>query len=124
RLADLSPEEFARESLLLGSRAIATVLHDPLLPEELCDPEPLRRLVELTKAYQDTAQAIWGRLLGLDDGARREGRPAARPGAAQAPHLPACARPGGGRPHKRTGNAVRPGETAAPTAAITAWREA
>ncbi len=72
RLADLSPEEFARESLLLGSRAIATVLHDPLLPEELCDPEPLRRLVELTKAYQDTAQAIWGRLLGLDDGARRE----------------------------------------------------
>jgi phenylacetic acid degradation operon negative regulatory protein len=67
RLHTLSPEEFARESLLLGSRAIATILHDPLLPEELCDPAPHRRLVALTKTYQDTAQEVWGRLLDLSD---------------------------------------------------------
>lgn len=67
RLGALSPEEFAHESLLLGGRAIATILHDPLLPEELCDPGPHRHLVALTTAYQDTAQAVWGRLLGLDD---------------------------------------------------------
>ncbi|MGP4022600.1 hypothetical protein [Actinomadura sp. 3N407] len=67
RLGTLSPEEFAHESLLLGSRAISTILHDPLLPEELCDPGPHRHLVALTTAYQDTAQAVWGRLLGLDD---------------------------------------------------------
>lgn len=66
RLTTLSPEEFARESLLLGSRAIATILHDPLLPEELCDPAPHRRLVALTKTYQDTAQKVWARLLNLD----------------------------------------------------------
>ncbi|MFG2086889.1 hypothetical protein [Spirillospora sp. NPDC048824] len=65
-LGTLTPEEFAHESLLLGSRAIATILHDPLLPEELCDPEPHRRLVAVTTAYQNTAQATWGRLLGLD----------------------------------------------------------
>ncbi|MEU8796512.1 hypothetical protein [Spirillospora sp. NPDC048819] len=67
RLGALSPEEFAHESLLLGSRAIATILHDPLLPEELCDSGPHRRLVAVTTSYQDTAQAVWGRLLGLDD---------------------------------------------------------
>ncbi|WP_433358559.1 hypothetical protein [Streptosporangium sp. CA-115845] len=66
RLSALAPEEFAHESLLLGSQAIATILHDPLLPDDLCDPRPRRRLVELTRAYQDTAQRIWGRLLDLD----------------------------------------------------------
>ncbi|WP_084464128.1 hypothetical protein [Microtetraspora fusca] len=67
RLSTLSAEEFARESLLLGSRAIATIVNDPLLPEELCAPEPHRRLVALTRSYQETAQAVWGRLLGLDE---------------------------------------------------------
>ncbi|HEY8482013.1 MAG TPA: hypothetical protein VIL71_19475 [Spirillospora sp.] len=66
RLDDLSPEEFARESLLLGSRAITTILHDPLLPDELCDPEPHRRLVTVTRDYQHTARRIWTRLLDLD----------------------------------------------------------
>ena len=67
RLPELTSKEFAHESLLLGSGAITTILHDPLLPDELCDPEPYRRLVTLTRAYQDTAQDIWGRLLGLDE---------------------------------------------------------
>ncbi|TDC96597.1 hypothetical protein [Actinomadura sp. 7K507] len=67
RLGTLSPEEFAHESILLGSRAIAAILHDPLLPEELCDPGPHRHLVAVMKEYQDTAQAVWGRLLGFDD---------------------------------------------------------
>ncbi|TDE20883.1 hypothetical protein [Actinomadura sp. 6K520] len=70
RLGTLTPEEFAHESLLLGSRAIATILHDPLLPEDLCDPGPHERLVALTRAYQDTAQAIWGRLLEIDGTSR------------------------------------------------------
>ena len=63
RLPTLTPEEFAHESLLLGGQAIATILHDPLLPDDLCDPDPLQRLTTLTQAYQDTAQAIWAQLL-------------------------------------------------------------
>jgi phenylacetic acid degradation operon negative regulatory protein len=66
RLPELTSEEFAHESLVLGSEAISTLLRDPLLPDELCDPEPYRRLVEITRDYQNTAQDIWGRLLGLE----------------------------------------------------------
>ena len=66
RLPELTSEEFAHESLVLGSEAISTLLRDPLLPDELCDPEPYRRLVEITRDYQNTAQVIWGRLLGLE----------------------------------------------------------
>ncbi|WP_067796597.1 hypothetical protein [Actinomadura formosensis] len=66
RLPTLTAEEFAHESLLLGSQAIATILHDPLLPDDLCDPEPHRRLTTLAQTYQDTAQAIWAQLLNLE----------------------------------------------------------
>ena len=66
RLPELTSEEFAHESLVLGSEAISMLLRDPLLPDELCDPEPYRRLVEITRDYQNTAQDIWGRLLGLE----------------------------------------------------------
>ena len=66
RLPELTSEEFAHESLVLGSEAISMLLRDPLLPDELCDPEPYRCLVEITRDYQNTAQDIWGRLLGLE----------------------------------------------------------
>lgn len=61
--AHVDSRAFARESLLLGSRAIAAIVRDPLLPGELCSPDPLSALIADTADYQDRAQDTWAALL-------------------------------------------------------------
>ncbi|MCC3312942.1 hypothetical protein [Nocardia africana] len=60
--------ENARTSLLLGSAVISTIVHDPLLPEELAPVTPLVELIEQMKDFQDHALTLWLQL--LHDGRR------------------------------------------------------
>lgn len=55
----LSPEASARESFLLGSAAIRTIVFDPLLPAPLVDVEARRALVETVKDFDERGHAIW-----------------------------------------------------------------
>lgn len=66
RLARLSPEAGARESLLLGREVIAQIVRDPLLPEEILEGDERRRLVAAMAAYQGRSFAIWAEVLGSD----------------------------------------------------------
>ena len=61
--AEHGPEVFAGQALGLGSRAIAQIVRDPLLPDELDDHEELRLLTEQTVEYQVRALAVWEQLL-------------------------------------------------------------
>ncbi|WP_430336056.1 hypothetical protein [Rhodococcus sp. ACT016] len=65
---DRAAAENARSSLLLGSAVISTIVHDPLLPEELAPVTPLVELIEQMKEFQDHALTLWLEL--LDDGQR------------------------------------------------------
>lgn len=66
RRGTTSREEFARESLELGSEVIAAIIRDPLLPGTICPPAPRRRLIAMMGAYQREAQQLWAELLDLD----------------------------------------------------------
>ncbi|MBS3691375.1 hypothetical protein [Rhodococcus qingshengii] len=63
RLATISREEAARESLALGSAVIAVIVRNPLLPEELEPTQPLRELISHMLEYQDASRELWQSLL-------------------------------------------------------------
>ena len=60
----LSREAAARESFLLGSAAIRTIVFDPLLPAPLVDVDARRALVSTVKEFDERGHAIWRALFG------------------------------------------------------------
>jgi phenylacetic acid degradation operon negative regulatory protein len=60
----LSREAAARESFLLGSAAIRTIVFDPLLPAPLVDVDARRALVASVKDLDQRGHAIWRALFG------------------------------------------------------------
>ncbi|MET1078100.1 MAG: PaaX family transcriptional regulator C-terminal domain-containing protein [Pseudomonas sp.] len=59
RAGELEPEVAARESFLLGSRAIRQVVHDPLLPAPLVDTEARQAFVACVRRFDQAGQQIW-----------------------------------------------------------------
>ncbi|WP_204355708.1 MULTISPECIES: PaaX family transcriptional regulator C-terminal domain-containing protein [Marinobacter] len=58
----LEPEAAARESFVLGDRAIRRIVFDPLLPDELIDTGARRRFVDTLIEFDRTGHAIWRQL--------------------------------------------------------------
>lgn len=63
RLQGMPLSSAVRESLLLGRQAIAHLLRDPLLPEELMPSAARQSLHQALLGYQDTALGLWLRWL-------------------------------------------------------------
>jgi phenylacetic acid degradation operon negative regulatory protein len=61
RVQDLAIEEAARESYLLGRKAIRQVVFDPLLPEPLVDVTARDRFIEAVIAFDQLGHGIWRR---------------------------------------------------------------
>ncbi|UUZ62178.1 PaaX family transcriptional regulator [Polaromonas sp. P1-6] len=59
RIEAIEPRLAVRESLLLGRTAIAQLMRDPLLPEQLRPSGTRRRLVSLATQYQEVARKTW-----------------------------------------------------------------
>jgi phenylacetic acid degradation operon negative regulatory protein len=68
---ELSDEEAARQTFLVGNRAIHDIVLDPLLPEPLVDPDLRQRFVERMKAFDDLGRRAWASVLGTDLALRR-----------------------------------------------------
>ncbi len=60
----LEPEVAARESFLLGSKAIKQVVFDPLLPEPFVDVAARHSFVEMTRHFDQVGHGIWRKLIG------------------------------------------------------------
>ena len=65
RAARLEPDVAARESLLMGRKAIRQVVFDPLLPAPMVDVEARHAFFEVVRAYDRAGQAIWRQVRGL-----------------------------------------------------------
>ncbi len=65
RAARLEPDVAARESLLMGRKAIRQVVFDPLLPMPMVDVEARHAFFETVRAYDRAGQAIWRQVRGL-----------------------------------------------------------
>ena len=61
----LDPEDAARESFLLGGRAIRHIVFDPLLPAPLVDADARHRFIQTVKQFDRAGYAIWQRLYQL-----------------------------------------------------------
>ena len=59
----LEPDVAARESFLLGSKAIRQVVFDPLLPEPWVDVAERHRFVESVHAFDQAGHLIWRKLI-------------------------------------------------------------
>ncbi len=55
----LEPDVAARESFLMGDRAIRQLVFDPLLPEPLVDVEARRAFVDALRRFDSAGRAIW-----------------------------------------------------------------
>ena len=64
RLARMTPEAAARETLLVGRAVIRSIVRDPLLPEAIQPAAPRRALIEATRTYQAHARTLWQEVLG------------------------------------------------------------
>jgi phenylacetic acid degradation operon negative regulatory protein len=71
RLAQLSDgfvhlpvEEIARQTFVIGGRAVQDIVLDPLLPEPLVDPRLREHFVSTMSAFDDRAREAWGTVLG------------------------------------------------------------
>ena len=62
KAGSLGLEAAARESLLLGSAAIRTIVFDPLLPAPMVDVDERRALVAAVKAIDHRGHVIWQEL--------------------------------------------------------------
>jgi phenylacetic acid degradation operon negative regulatory protein len=62
RADQLEPEDAARESFLLGGRAIRHIVFDPLLPAPLVDADARHDFIQTVKAFDRAGYAIWQRL--------------------------------------------------------------
>ncbi|MBO6940647.1 MAG: hypothetical protein JJ863_37080 [Deltaproteobacteria bacterium] len=63
-LLELPLDEALRESFHLGGEAIRQIVLDPLLPEELGDPAPLRALVRAMDDYDRLGRGLWEAFFG------------------------------------------------------------
>jgi phenylacetic acid degradation operon negative regulatory protein len=63
RVDKLEPQVAARESFLLGNKAIRQLVFDPLLPAPLVDVTERRSFVETVVRYDRAGRAIWRQLL-------------------------------------------------------------
>lgn len=61
RASSIAPDVAARESFLLGGRAIRQIVYDPWLPAPLVDVDERRRFVEATKQMDREGRRIWRR---------------------------------------------------------------
>lgn len=68
RADELEMEDAARESFLLGNRAIRQIVFDPLLPAPLVDVEARSAFIETVKRFDRAGYAIWQRLYRLQEG--------------------------------------------------------
>jgi phenylacetic acid degradation operon negative regulatory protein len=71
RAPDLELEVAARESFLLGSRAIRQIVYDPLLPPPLVDVGERRAFVDAMKEMDRDGRRIWRRFFQLTETAAR-----------------------------------------------------
>lgn len=62
RADDLDLEDAARESFLLGNRAIRHIVFDPLLPAPLVDVAARSEFIETVKRFDRAGYGIWQRL--------------------------------------------------------------
>jgi phenylacetic acid degradation operon negative regulatory protein len=67
RLAELAPDVAMSESFLLGGRAIARLVQDPLLPEEILPSDERTALVEALLDYDARGRACWAPFLARYD---------------------------------------------------------
>lgn len=65
RAAKLEPDVAARESLLMGRKAIRQVVFDPMLPAPMVDVEARHAFFDTVRAYDRAGQLIWRRIRGL-----------------------------------------------------------
>lgn len=61
RASHLAPDVAARESFLLGGRAIRQIVYDPWLPAPLVDVDERRAFVDATKQMDREGRRIWRR---------------------------------------------------------------
>lgn len=59
RADTLEPDVSARESFLLGGKAIRQVVFDPLLPEPMVDTKARHAFVDTVRRYDRAGQRIW-----------------------------------------------------------------
>jgi phenylacetic acid degradation operon negative regulatory protein len=59
RAHGLAPDASARESFLLGDRAIRQLVFDPLLPEPLVDTDARREFIVTLRRFDAAGRAIW-----------------------------------------------------------------
>jgi phenylacetic acid degradation operon negative regulatory protein len=67
REPELEPDVAARESFLLGGRAIRQIVYDPLLPDPLVDVEERRAFVDTTLRMDREGRRIWARFFGAGE---------------------------------------------------------
>ena len=73
RADQLAPEDAARESFLLGGRAIRHIVFDPLLPAPLVDAQARHGFIQTVKQFDRAGYAIWQRLYQSRDGQSQPG---------------------------------------------------
>jgi phenylacetic acid degradation operon negative regulatory protein len=78
RADELEPRVAARESFLLGNKAIRQLVFDPLLPAPLVDVTERRSFVETVVRYDRAGRAIWRQLLSTPVEPSNDVPPAAR----------------------------------------------
>jgi phenylacetic acid degradation operon negative regulatory protein len=66
----LEPDVAARESFLLGGRAIRQIVYDPLLPPPLVDVEERRAFVKTVVEMDREGRRIWDRFFAAHDRGR------------------------------------------------------
>ncbi|MEQ1566997.1 MAG: PaaX family transcriptional regulator C-terminal domain-containing protein [Myxococcota bacterium] len=66
RFAAMTVDEAARQSFLIGGRAVQDIVLDPLLPEPLVDAALRDRFIRTMAAFDDRARDAWGRTLGTE----------------------------------------------------------
>lgn len=68
RADDLALEDAARESFLLGDRAIRHIVFDPLLPAPLVDEQLRHAFIETVQRFDRAGYGIWQRLYRVQQG--------------------------------------------------------
>lgn len=65
RLSELGTEKAARESFVLGGKAIRQIVFDPLLPEPIIDRTQRRAFIEEAVRFVEQGREIWFDFLGM-----------------------------------------------------------
>lgn len=63
RLERMPEREACREGLLLGGEAARRLARDPMLPDEISNPEPRRALLSELRAYERVTRRVWQPLM-------------------------------------------------------------